>query len=298
MSFSRLGFGCANLPGRLELKQALALMETALDAGVSHFDVARMYGDGRAEAVLGEAARRWRERMTIVTKAGISPASRAFLARGWRKAKSAIPALAGLAPQPIRTWGDPHFHRFAAAEVRESLETSLRELKTDRVEALLLHECAVRDVSDELKRELERLREAGKIARWGLASSPADTADMVAAHPDLCGIVQVPADACTISRPAGSHLVLHTVLSGRFASLSRRISADASLLRRYEAEVGPRAGLGSLFLADAMARSPDATILFSSANAENIRRNARLLTGFPSQELSRFHAFIAGADAR
>lgn len=298
MSFSRLGFGCANLPGRLALEQALALIEAALDAGICHFDVARMYGDGRAEAVLGEAAKRWRERMTIVTKAGISPASRALLARGWRKAKAAIPALADLAPPAIRTWGDPHFHRFAAADVRDSLETSLRELKTDHVDALLLHECAVGDASDELKHELERLREAGKIARWGLASSPADTADMVAAYPDLCGIVQVPADACTIARPPGSHLVLHTVLSNRFASLSRRLSADESLSRRYEAEVGPRAGLGSVFLADAMARSPDATILFSSANPENIRRNARLLTDFPSEELSRFHAFIAGVGAR
>ncbi|HYD73248.1 MAG TPA: aldo/keto reductase, partial [Candidatus Binatia bacterium] len=67
---AELGFGCARLLMRADRKQAAELVETALDAGIRHIDVARSYGDGRTEALVGELARRRRAQMTIVTKAG------------------------------------------------------------------------------------------------------------------------------------------------------------------------------------------------------------------------------------
>lgn len=54
---TRLGFGCAHLPGRVTRRDALAVLETAFEAGIRHFDVALMYGDGQAEGIVGALAR-------------------------------------------------------------------------------------------------------------------------------------------------------------------------------------------------------------------------------------------------
>jgi len=81
---SKLGFGCARLLERAAPRRALTLLEFALDHGISHFDVARSYGDGRAETVIGALAKRRRREMTIVTKAGLAPpTSWARAARNW-----------------------------------------------------------------------------------------------------------------------------------------------------------------------------------------------------------------------
>jgi len=45
-----LGFGCAGLAARLTASESRRLVDVAFDAGVRHFDVARSYGYGRAEA--------------------------------------------------------------------------------------------------------------------------------------------------------------------------------------------------------------------------------------------------------
>ena len=47
-----LGFGCSSLTGTGR-KNADRLLGTAFDAGVRHFDVARYYGYGEAEKILG-----------------------------------------------------------------------------------------------------------------------------------------------------------------------------------------------------------------------------------------------------
>ncbi len=47
-----LGFGCSALTSMGE-GQALQVLATAFDAGVRHFDVARYYGYGESEGLLG-----------------------------------------------------------------------------------------------------------------------------------------------------------------------------------------------------------------------------------------------------
>ncbi|MFX6040902.1 aldo/keto reductase, partial [Acinetobacter baumannii] len=50
----RLGFGCAPMLGRVGRKDSLRALAIAYDNGIRHFDVARSYGFGEAEALLGE----------------------------------------------------------------------------------------------------------------------------------------------------------------------------------------------------------------------------------------------------
>src|SRR3954452_8900176 len=77
---SRLGFGCGSVMGRVGRAASLRAIAAALDAGITHFDVARLYGYGEAETLLGEALRGRRDRVVIASKFGLMPpqASRAL----------------------------------------------------------------------------------------------------------------------------------------------------------------------------------------------------------------------------
>lgn len=284
---TRLGFGCAHLPGKLASAETQALVHAAFDAGVRHFDVARMYGDGRAEAIVGAALGARRKDCVIVTKAGISPASPSVAARAWRKAAAKAPLLRSFTPHGVRAWAEPQFGRFAPIQIRDSLEHSLRALGTDYVDALLLHEIAPTHVAEPLREELDALVKAGKILRWGVASDGRTTQAMLNAHPDWCVLTQTEA-AAPIARPAGGQLILHSVLGARFYTLAAKLRADPDLA--LKAGVDRIEDLAGLLLHEAAARAD--VVLFSSANAERIRRNAAALSAPPPTELTAFQRFL------
>ena len=81
---TRLGFGCSSLLGSLGRKDSLALLETAYDAGLRHFDVAPAYGYGQAEGCLGEFLTRHRGEVTVTTKYGVEPEGERTLKAGMR----------------------------------------------------------------------------------------------------------------------------------------------------------------------------------------------------------------------
>ena len=71
-----LGFGCSALTGS-NRKIADRLLQTAFDSGIRHFDVARYYGYGESEKILGAFLKSRRSEVTITTKFGIQPPRRA-----------------------------------------------------------------------------------------------------------------------------------------------------------------------------------------------------------------------------
>src|SRR3984893_5552409 len=70
-----LGFGCSALTG-VTRKDACKVLGNAFDAGVRHFDVARYYGYGESENIVGAFAKGRRGQVTIATKFGIQPPRR------------------------------------------------------------------------------------------------------------------------------------------------------------------------------------------------------------------------------
>jgi aryl-alcohol dehydrogenase-like predicted oxidoreductase len=70
---SAIGFGCASLGSRISAADGQRAIAGVLDLGVSWFDVAPPYGDGNAEALLGQALRGRRQNVVICTKFGIAP---------------------------------------------------------------------------------------------------------------------------------------------------------------------------------------------------------------------------------
>jgi aryl-alcohol dehydrogenase-like predicted oxidoreductase len=175
---SALGFGCAPILGSVAANKARRALTVALDEGVTHFDVARSYGYGEAESFLGRFLGSRRDSVTIATKFGIvaTPVARFIsplkplvrLFQSWRKTATVrgnvVAAGAGIsgrfhARQPLE-----------APRLRASVEKSLRELRTDYIDYLFLHEPLERvDEIDLLCQEALKLKLEGKIRGWGLA---------------------------------------------------------------------------------------------------------------------------------
>ena len=80
LTVSRLGLGCNSIGSRLDLAATRRLVDAALDAGITLFDTADIYGNrsgslitgnlGGSERQLGEVLRGRRERVVLATKFG------------------------------------------------------------------------------------------------------------------------------------------------------------------------------------------------------------------------------------
>jgi D-threo-aldose 1-dehydrogenase len=251
---ARLGFGCARLLMQLDPKAATALLHSALDAGVSHLDVARSYGDGRTESIVGEVARTRRAQMTIVTKTGL------FAPGVFNRALRKVYSLTG------RTRDAPARSSFDSRAVALSIEQSLRALRTDYLDALLLHGCAVDDISDDLKRVLLAAKQKGMTKRLGIATMAAHASAIARTHPEISDVVQIEAaELHTLEAPRAGEVITHSVLAGR--------GEAANIIWAQK-------------LSDALLANPRGVVLFSSSLADHIRENAAIADELASKASS------------
>ena len=179
IQLSPLGFGCAPVMGRVGKGLALRAMATAFDLGVTHFDVARSYGFGRAEDVLGSFIKGRRDKVTITSKFGVVPPVLSL------RHQAAIPVarmVAKFMPQlkarlKKKSSQLLNERNFDTAYARKCLDQSLTALATDYIDIYLVHEpdAALMTKPEELCLFLEDCVASGKIRRWGFAyQSPQD----------------------------------------------------------------------------------------------------------------------------
>lgn len=169
---SVLGFGCAPVMGKVGKSKALRAMSIATDCGISHFDIARSYGFGAAEEVLGSFIAGRRSAVTITTKFGVVPPDIGPLAQRMIPLVRAVSGrLPFLRKSVTRTSGALLANRnYSKAYGQVCLEASLRALRTDYVDYLLLHEPDQTSVQQpELFEWLQRLVQEGKVRQWGWA---------------------------------------------------------------------------------------------------------------------------------
>jgi aryl-alcohol dehydrogenase-like predicted oxidoreductase len=155
LTVSKVGFGAWTLTsgwwGEHGDGGAVSLLRKAFDLGMTFFDTADVYGDGRGETVLAAALGPVRNRCVIATKFGYN----------WYDHE--------------RTAGQrEHPQDFSPAFLRRAFEESLRRLNTDWIDFLQLHNPRMNHLqSDELFEELAKLRDEGKLRAWGAALGPA-----------------------------------------------------------------------------------------------------------------------------
>lgn len=157
---SRFVFGTGSLH-HLPAHQAERLLDTALAQGITHFDTSPYYGLGLSERMLRRVA--GERGVTITTKVGLYPPTGTARTRAGMLARKAL----GKALPPFsRPLVD-----FTIARARSSIEQSLRRLKRDRIDVLMLHEPDHRLINlDEWQRWLETERQ--RVVLFGLAGEP------------------------------------------------------------------------------------------------------------------------------
>jgi len=148
----RIGFGAMQLPGPGVLgppkdhDAAIAVLRRAVELGVNHIDTAQFYGPDVANALIREALHPYSPELAIVSKVG----ARRDAKGNW------LPAL-------------------TPAQIREDVETNLRELGTEQLAAvnLRLQERPVPGQAslEDLLAAMVSMREDGLIAGVGISTA-------------------------------------------------------------------------------------------------------------------------------
>jgi len=161
ISVSAIGLGCMGLSEfygePMQTSEAIHLLHRAIDLGVTHFDTAEIYGQGRNEQLLGQAfAGRW-EQIVLASKFG-------------PQRDPVTGAITGIDGSP--------------ANVRRSCEKSLRRLRAERIDLYYLHRVDPATPIEDTVGEMGRLVQEGKIGAVGLSEASARTIERAnAVHP-------------------------------------------------------------------------------------------------------------------
>ena len=132
---SVVGLGTNNFGGRIDYEASLAVLDAALDAGVTLIDTADIYSQGTSEEFIGRALEGRRDRVLIATKFGSEMDER-----------------------PEERRGNPDYIRWA-------VEGSLRRLRTDVIDVYQMHRPDPETPIEETLGALNDLVHDGKV-RW------------------------------------------------------------------------------------------------------------------------------------
>jgi aryl-alcohol dehydrogenase-like predicted oxidoreductase len=149
LEVSALGLGCMGLSHAYgpptERQDAIRLIRTAFERGVTFFDTAEVYGPFTNEEVVGEALAPFRDQVVIATKFGFRNGHLAD----------------GLDSRPER--------------IRAVVDASLQRLRTDRIDLFYQHRVDPAVPIEEVAGAVKDLIAAGKVKHFGLSEAGADS---------------------------------------------------------------------------------------------------------------------------
>ncbi|WP_044512293.1 aldo/keto reductase [Mycobacterium simiae] len=298
MRISAVGFGCGGLMQSPFRKERMTVLASAVEHGITHFDTARMYGLGRAEAEIGLFLRTLnRDAVTVATKFGIGVGAAGRLGRFQAPARALLRKAPALRRAVKRRHHDGEAARlYDAAAASRSLDKSLAALEVDYVDILFVHGPRPFDIvaRDELGEFFERAHQQGKIRGWGVSQDEGLEVDFAAAFAPH-GVSQVRSDALNpSSRPAD---IGFGVFSRSYLTLSDALRGDARLAGQWREtlQADPLAPgvLPRLILASAATATGCRAILYSSTDPRRVAEAARALSSPPDPETqTRFLALV------
>ena len=149
LEVSALGLGCMGLSygygPATDRQQAIALIRTAFERGVTFFDTAEAYGPFLNEELLGEALAPFRDKVVIATKFGFEGGK----------------VEAGLNSRPTT--------------IKAVADAALQRLRTDRIDLFYQHRVDPEVPIEEVAGAVKELIQAGKVGHFGLSEAGAQT---------------------------------------------------------------------------------------------------------------------------
>lgn len=137
LKVSKIALGCMRIADK-SIEEVEELVKTALESGINFFDHADIYAGGEAETLFGNALTpQLREKMVIQTKCAIRP---------------------GIC------------YDFSKEYILNSVDGSLKRLKTDYVDILLLHRPDALMEPEEVAEAFEILEKSGKVKAFGVSN--------------------------------------------------------------------------------------------------------------------------------
>lgn len=137
LKVSVVGLGCNNFGMRIDAAQTQAVVDAAIDAGITLFDTADIYGGTKSEEFLGQALGKRRHEIVLATKFG------------------------------MRVGGDPKKQGGARKWIMQAVEDSLRRLNTDYIDLYQHHQPDADTPVEETLRALDDLVTQGKVRYIG-----------------------------------------------------------------------------------------------------------------------------------
>ncbi|REC42182.1 aldo/keto reductase [Chryseobacterium sp. 5_R23647] len=149
LEVSALGLGCMGLSfgyGKpTEKQEAIQLIRTAYEQGVTFFDTAECYGPFTNEELVGEALKPFRKNTVIATKFGFQDGD----------------STKGLDSSPAR--------------IRKVVEDSLKRLQTDYIDLFYQHRVDPNVPIEDVAGTVKELIQEGKVKHFGLSEASAET---------------------------------------------------------------------------------------------------------------------------
>ena len=137
LKVSEVGLGCNNFGMRIDAKQTQGVVDAALDAGITFFDTADIYGGTKSEEFLGKALGKRRQDIILATKFG------------------------------MRVGDDPRRMGGSRRWIMRAVEDSLTRMGTDYIDLYQFHSPDADTPIDETLRALDDLVTQGKVRYLG-----------------------------------------------------------------------------------------------------------------------------------
>ena len=211
---SIVGLGCNNFGGRIDEAATQRVVRAALDAGITLFDTADIYGGTLSEEYLGRALGSRRDEAIVATKFG-----------------GAI--------------DDERKGGASAAYIARAVEDSLRRLGTDRIDLYQLHFPDAATPFEETLETLDGLVRAGKVREIGasnFSSEQIDDTTRLSAERDFARFVSVQNEYSLLRRGPERFGVLDACARNGVGFIPYFPLASGVLTGKYHRDETPPAG--------------------------------------------------------